>query len=95
MRDIKGKTSSLLKDNQEKDLGIIFQENLKFDKQISECVGKANKILGLIKRSFTYLDSSLFLKLYKSLVRPIVDYGNVIWYPYTKKNTRLVENVKR
>ena len=95
MRDSKGNISSLTKDSEEKDLGIIFQENLKFDKQISERVGKANKVLGLIKRSFVHLDSDLLLKLYKSLVRPIIDYGNVIWFPYTKKNKKLIENVQR
>ena len=35
------------------------------------------------------------MKLYKALVRPIVDYGNVIWYPYTKKNKKLIENIQR
>ena len=95
MRDSKGNISSLSKDSEEKDLRIIFLENLKFDKQILESVGKANKILGLIKRFFVCLDCELFLKLYKSLVRPIVDYGNVIWYAYTKKNKKLIENIQR
>ena len=58
-------------------------------------MGKAYQILGLIKRSFAYLDCSLFLKLYKSLVRPIIDYGNGIWYLFTKKNKKLTENVQR
>ena len=35
------------------------------------------------------------LKLYKSLVRPIIDYGNVIWFPYTKKNKKLIENIQK
>ena len=37
----------------------------------------------------------MLMKLYKALVRPIVDYGNVIWYPYTKKNKKLIENIQR
>lgn len=88
MRDIHGNTTSLLKDSQEKDLGIIFQDNLKFDQHISNAVGRANRLLGLIKRSFIYMNSDLFLKLYKTLVRPIIDYGNVIWYPFTKKDKK-------
>lgn len=95
MRDIQGNITSLMKDAKEKDLGVIFQENLKFDQHISNAVGRANKILGLIKRSFIYINSDLFLKLYKTLVRPIIDYGNVIWYPFTKKDKKLVENVQR
>ena len=41
------------------------------------------------------MDCDLLMKLYKALVRPIVDYGNVIWYPYTKKNKKLIENIQR
>ena len=66
MRDNIGNISSLAKDTEEKDLGIIFQDNLKFDKQILSSVGKANKILGLIKRSFVHMDCDLLMKLYNS-----------------------------
>ena len=38
--------------NEEKDLGVIISEDLKWDKQCSAAVSKANKILGMIKRSF-------------------------------------------
>ena len=34
----------------EKDLGVIFQEDFKFEQHISYAVNKANKILGLVKR---------------------------------------------
>ena len=95
MRDSIGNISSLAKGTEEKDLGIIFQDNLKFDKQILGSVGKANKILGLIKRSFVHMDCDLLMKLYKALVRQIVDYGNVIWCPYTKKNKKLIETIQR
>ena len=78
MRDIHGNLWTLVKDTQEKDLGIIFKETIKFDEHISKAVGKANRMLGLIKRSFSYMDIDLFLKLYKTLVRPILDYGNAV-----------------
>ena len=41
------------------------------------------------------MDKSLFLKLYKTLVRPHLDYGNSIWYPISKKNIQSIENVQR
>ena len=63
---------------QEKDLGVIFQKNLKFDKHISLAVNKANRILGLVKRTFTFMDKSTFLYLYKSLIRSHLDYGDLI-----------------
>ena len=56
---------------------------------------KANKITGLIKRSFSFLDKPKFLTLYKSLIRSHVDYGNSIWFPVLKKDMRIIENTQR
>ena len=51
--------------------------------------------MGLIRRSFTYLDESTFLQLYKSLVRPHLEYANSVWSPYKKKHITAIENVQR
>ena len=49
----------------------------------------------MIKRSFTYLDKDTFIKLYKSLVRPHLKYGNTIWHPHLKRQSISVEKVQR
>ena len=49
------------------DLGILFKKDLKFDEHININVNKVNRIMGLIKRKFTYMDKYLFLTLYKPL----------------------------
>ena len=41
-------------------------------------------MIGVIKRTFTYLDKEIFVKLYESLVRSHMEYGNIIWAPYLK-----------
>ena len=33
--------------------------------------------------------------LFKSLVRPILEYGNAVWAPYKVKDKNLVESVQR
>ena len=71
--------------NTEKDLGIHIDSKLKFQTHISTQVKKANQKLGLIKRSFSYMDKEMFLTLYKSLVRPHLEYGNNIWSVIYKK----------
>ena len=38
-------------------------------------------MLGLIRHSYTYLDSQSLLKLYTSLVRPTLEYANAAWIP--------------
>ena len=58
-------------------------------------MNKTNQLIGLIKRSFSFMDKELFLKLYKTLVRTHTDYGNSIWYPITKKNKQAIENLQR
>ena len=81
--------------DQEKDLGVIFDEKLDFNKHIESAIGKANQMLGVIKRTFSYIDKNIFLKLYKSMVRPHLEYGNIIWHPLYKKQSISIERVQR
>ena len=94
-KDKDGNLQVLPKDTKEKDLGIWFKDNLKFDEHINYIVNRANRLVGLIKRTFKSLDKDSFLILYKSLIRSILDYGGSVYYPYTKKNIQLIENVQR
>ena len=88
--------SSLLdKCSSEKDLGITFDESMKFDIHINTIIKKAHQMLGLIKRTFSYLRKDIFLKLYKALVRPHLEYGNVIWNPILKGQSIAIERIQR
>ena len=60
--------------SEEKDLGVIFDENLEFDKHIKTIVNRANRMLGMIKIGFTSLDMEIFMNLYPVLVRPLLEY---------------------
>ena len=51
--------------------------------------------MGIIFRTFTYLDPEMFKNLYKSIVRPHLEYGTVIWSPMYKKDKIAIENVQR
>ena len=82
-------------DTEEKDLGIWFKNNLKFDEHCNYVVNRSNKLLGLIKRTFKALEKESFLILYKSLIRSILDYEGSVYYPSTKKNIQLIENIQR
>ncbi len=50
---------------------------MKFNTHISEKVAKANRNLGLIFKTFTYMNKEMFLTLFKSLVRPHLEYASV------------------
>ena len=86
---------SLLIDTEEKDVGVIFDPSLEFRQHISKIVSKANQRVGLIKRSFTRLNIDSFKILYKSLVRPILEYCSVVWFPLRKSDALEIEKVQR
>ena len=81
--------------DKEKDIGLIIDKDLTFSDHMNEKINEANRIIGLIRRSFTYLTEDIFLQLYKALVRPHLEYANCIWFPYKKKDITLIENVQR
>lgn len=80
---------------QEKDLGVVFDNELKFNEHIAQKVKKANHALGMIRNTFTVLDKDVFLPLYKSFVRPHLEYASVVWSPLYKKDIISIENVQR
>ena len=59
-----------------------------FDLHIQAASNKANQIIGIIRRTFSYLNRYCFIKLYKAMVRPHLEYGNTIWYPYLKRQSK-------
>ena len=60
-----------------------------------EKVKKANQTMGLIRRSFNYLDIQSFRWLFKAMVRPHLEYAQSVWSPFKKKDIITVENVQR
>ena len=79
---------------EEKDLGVIVDADLRFEEHISSKVNKANALVGLIHRTFSYLDGKLFKKLYVSFVRPHLKYAQAVWSPYLNKYRNMLENVQ-
>jgi ribonuclease P/MRP protein subunit RPP40 len=79
----------------EKDLGITVSTNLDFDQHISEKVNKGNSMMGLIRRTFQYIDEENFKLLYKAFVRPHLEYGNAVWSPHKVEHITALENVQR
>ena len=66
-------------DQVEKDLRVTVDCNLSFEHHIMEKVSKANQMIALIRRSFVYLVTENFTRLYKAIVRPHLEYANSLW----------------
>ena len=65
----------------EKDLGVYVDPMLNFDEHINITVKKARKMSGLILRTISYKSKDIMIPLFKSLIRPILEYGNAVWKP--------------
>ena len=51
--------------------------------------------MGIIRRTFSELNPSIFTPLYKCLVRSRLEYGQSIWSPYLIADIKKLENVQR
>ena len=80
--------------NEETDLGVIVQHDLNVSQQCCKVVKTANRILGMIYRSFNYKSKDIILQLYKSLVRPHIEYCVQAWRPHLAKDIKLIEQVQ-
>lgn len=81
--------------SEEKDLGLIIQENLQTSHQCASSANKANFMLGQISRAFHYRDKNTFLTLYKQRVRPLLEFSTPVWRPWLKSDIDILEQVQK
>ena len=87
---------NILKDsNSEKDLGVITTTNLKPKQHIGKITNKAKSVLGMINSTFRYIKTNNMPTLYKSLVRPHLEYAAQTWSPYYQYDIDRLESVQR
>jgi hypothetical protein len=77
--------SVLQETKEEKDLGVWICSTLKTSNHVLHAVNKANQLLGLVRRTFTYMDPELMKLLFTSIIRPHLEYGNVVCIRISKK----------
>ena len=87
--------NSLASTEQERDLGVLVDGALRFHNQAAAAAAKGNQILGVVRRSFASLSKTSLTLLFKSLIRPHLEYGNGIWGPVSKGDQKLIEKVQR
>src|SRR6218665_3335088 len=64
------------------------------------CIGVSRRsaqaqALGMIRRTIVTRDKDTILRLYKSLVRPQLEYCIQVWSPYLKQDMEKLEKVQR
>ena len=80
---------------EEKDLGVTIDNKLAFSEHCNRIVTKANKLLGIIRRTWVNIDIENFNRIYKGIVRPIIEYASSIYNPRLVQDRKKVEGVQR
>jgi thymidine kinase len=94
--DNEGKEVKMEQSDGEKDIGVLVDETISFSTHIQNQINKANSIMGLIRRTYTYLDEQSFKYLFQALVRPHLEYAAAVWSPYKSGEIeQIIEIVQR
>ncbi len=79
-----------------KDLGVVIDNNLSWNKHIQATVSKANRVFWLLKRALGCgAPPSVSKQLYESFVRSLLEYCPQVWGGTTKRNVIAIERVQR
>ena len=89
------RSTNCLKKKNEKDIGVHVSDNLKFSFHISNVVKKAECLMGIFKKFIASRDKVVFIRLYKQLIRPHLEYATCVWNPHFKRDIRMLEQVQR
>ena len=79
----------------ERDLGVVIDESLNYNRECAKAVLSANKTMGIINRTYSCKSKDNILNLHKSLVRPHLEYCCQAWHPYLQKDVDNIEKVQR
>jgi len=80
---------------EERDLGIIVTDSLSASTQCAEAAKKAMRILGMVRRQFKDMDKECFTLMYRTFIRPYLEYAIQVWSPYKRRDIDCLEKVQR
>ena len=76
-------------------LGVTITSDLKWNLHIRNVCSKANRTLGFLRRNLFSCPQDGKEAAYKSMVRPILEYGSTVWDPHCNGLNDELENVQK
>ena len=73
-------------------LGVTISDDLRWNHHIT---GRANKLLGLLRRNPSTCDRRVKELAYLGFVRPLLEYASQAWDPYTDNLSNEIEKIQR
>ena len=80
---------------EEKNLGVEIQDNLSPEKHINRIFGDTFMILKNLRMAFYFLDKDMMRKTITAMIRPKLEYAEIIWFPHKKMYVLKVERIQR
>ena len=75
-------------------LGLVFQNNMLWWSHIQNIIEKVSKRLNTLKLLKYKVNRSTLTCLYKSMIRPLMEYGDVIWDNCSEGEASLLEHIQ-
>ena len=76
-------------------LGVTITSDLKWNSHIRNVCTKANRTLGFLRRNLFSCPQDVKEAAYKSMVRPILEYGSTVWDPHCNGLNDELEKVQK
>ena len=92
--DITFMNQTLQNDSEHKHLGLILRSDLRWSSHISEIRNKSMKMVNILKHLQMRLSRRSLEILYLSFIRPIMEYGSVVWDGCTSSESDELESVQ-
>ena len=74
---------------------LYVDERPSFETHVTKSVNTANRMTGIVNRNFKLMGHEVFINLYKSLLRPHLEYASVVWCRSTIRDQKRIEGVQR
>ena len=81
--------------NSAKYLGIVIDSKLTWKEHITSTSKKSNKVLAFLRRNLSNCPRNVKADCYKTLVRPILEYGCAVWDPHHKNDIESLEKIQK
>lgn len=78
-------------------LGVWFDKNNSFNTNTISIINKTNKKAGAIRYLFSRISgcsSETGIEIYKSHIRPLMEYGSAVWSEISKYNSKKLESIQ-
>ena len=74
---------------------MVIQDNLSLEKHINRIFGDTFRMLRNMQMAFNFLDKDMMRKIIITMIRPKLEYVEVIWSPHKKKHVLKLKRIQR